>query len=244
MVVVYTTSHNVDQYLPTTLNSLFTHNPDAFVYIIAEDDKIDCIKRTKNIKIISKKDIPNFNFNSANTKASGMMMARCWLSKILKEDKVLYLDVDTIVLDSLEELWNTDITNYAIAAWVEDKDENLVPEVFRWPRRYLKKSRYINSGVILFNLKFIREHGIDDQQIKLLNENYFPFPDQDVINLACDGYIKYLDPIYNFSNLNCKNIPDIKDVKIYHMVNYKFWGDANKQHKYHYLWDKYYIEEI
>ena len=56
MTVVYTTSHNVDKYLPTALNSLFIHNPDAFVYIIAEEDHIDCIKRTENIKIISKKD--------------------------------------------------------------------------------------------------------------------------------------------------------------------------------------------
>lgn len=244
MTVVYTTSHNVDKYLPTALNSLFTHNPDAFVYIIAEEDHIGCIKRTENIKIISKKDIPDFHYQTSNTKENGMMMARCWLSKILKEDKVLYLDIDTIVLGSLNELWNIDITDYAIAAWVEDKDENLLPESFRWPRRRLQKSRYVNSGVILFNLKFIREHGIDDKQIKLLNEEKFPFPDQDVINLACDGYIKPLEPIYNFSNLITKKAPDIKDVKIYHMVNYKFWNGKNPKHKYHYLWDKYYVEEI
>ena len=72
----------------------------------------------------------------------------------------------------------------------------------------------------------------------------FPLPDQDVINITCDGYIKYLDPIYNFSNLNCKNVPKIDDIKIYHMVNYKFWDGKNKNHKYHYLWDKYYVGEI
>lgn len=38
MVVVYTSSRNVDSYLPTALNSLFTHNPNAFVYIITEDE--------------------------------------------------------------------------------------------------------------------------------------------------------------------------------------------------------------
>ena len=246
MIVVYTTSHNVDQFLPTALNSLFTHNPDAFVYIIAEDEHIDCIKRTSNIKIISKKDIPNFitNSNPNVRDYSEMVLSRCWLSKILKEDKVLYLDIDTLVLGSLEDLWNTDISNYAIAAWAEDKDEKLVAEYFMRPRRRMKKSKYINAGVILFNLAFIREHQLDNQQIEMLHNEIFPLPDQDVINITCDGYIKYLDPIYNFGGLNCKNIPPIEQVKIYHMTDYKFWNGWNKSHKYYYLWSKYYVKEI
>ena len=44
---------------------------------------------------------------------------RCFLTKMIDEDKILWLDVDTIVHDSLDELWNMDMTNLAIAGWRE-----------------------------------------------------------------------------------------------------------------------------
>ena len=41
---------------------------------------------------------------------------RLFLGECLKDiDKVLYLDCDVIVNDSLKELWNIDISNYALA---------------------------------------------------------------------------------------------------------------------------------
>ena len=245
MVVVYTTSHNVDQYLPTALNSLFIHNPDAFVYIIAEEDHIDCIKRTSNIKIIPKSSIPDFPITEGpNCNANAMQMSRCWLAKILQEDKVLYLDIDTLVLDNLDELWNTDMTNYAIMAWPEDRDNELIMDWCIPPRKKMQHSKYVNSGVVLFNLKFIREHKIDDKWISILKTIKLPLPDQDAINLACDGYIKYLDTIYNFGNINYKDVPPIEKAKIYHMLNYKFWNNQNSGYKYYYLWPKYYVKDL
>lgn len=245
MIVVYTSSRNVDQYLPTALNSLFTHNPDAFVYIITEDETLDCIKRTKNIKIISKDKIPNFPLSDGpNSGANAMQMSRCWLPQLLEEDKVLYLDIDTLVLGSLDELWNMDMSDYAIAAWPEDRDDDLIMDWCLPPRKKMQKSKYINSGVVLFNLKFIRENKIDEKWFSLLNNIKLPLPDQDAINLACDGYIKYLDTIYNFGNINYKNIPPIEDVKIYHMLNYKFWNNQNSSYKYFYLWPQYYVKDL
>jgi len=98
--------------------------------------------------------------------------------------------------------------------------------------------------VVLFNLKFIRENKIDEKWFSLLNNIKLPLPDQDAINLACDGYIKYLDTIYNFGNINYKNIPPIEDVKIYHMLNYKFWNNQNSSYKYFYLWPQYYVKDL
>ena len=171
-------------------------------------------------------------------------MSRCWLTKILDEDKVLYLDIDTLVLDNLDDLWNTDMTDYAIMAWPEDRDDELIMDWCLPPRKKMQHSKYVNSGVVLFNLKFIRKHGIDDKWISILKTVKLPLPDQDAINLACDGHIKYLDTIYNFGNINYKNIPPIEDVKIYHMLNYKFWNNQNSGYKYYYLWPKYYVKDL
>lgn len=240
MIVVYTTSKNVDKYLPTALNSLFIHNPDAFVYIIAEEDHIDCIKRTSNIKIIPKSEIPDFPLTEGpNAAALPMQMVRCWLPRILNEDKVLYLDIDTLVLDSLTDLWNMDISDAAIAAWPEDREDSMIMDWCMPPRTRMRYSQYVNSGVVLFNLKYIREHHIDDLWFYQLKNYKLPLPDQDAINLACDGHIKYLDTIYNFGNINYKNVPNISEAKIYHMLNYKFWDNQNSTYKYYYLWPTY-----
>ena len=38
MVVVYAANRAWYKHLPTAIDSLLTHNPNAFVYIICEDD--------------------------------------------------------------------------------------------------------------------------------------------------------------------------------------------------------------
>jgi len=62
-------------------------------------------------------------------------MSRCWLPQLLEEDKVLYLDIDTLVLGSLDELWNMDMSDYAIAAWPEDRDDDLIMDWCLPPRK-------------------------------------------------------------------------------------------------------------
>ena len=38
MIVVYAADRKWYKHLPTAIGSLLTYNPDAFVYVIAEDD--------------------------------------------------------------------------------------------------------------------------------------------------------------------------------------------------------------
>lgn len=78
-----------------------------------------------------------------------MVLSRCWLSKIIPENKILYLDIDTLVLDDLTNLWNIDMTNYALAGWPEDPNfgASAIKNILH---------KYVNSGVLLMNLEFIR----------------------------------------------------------------------------------------
>lgn len=81
----------------------------------------------------------------------------------MEEDKVLFLDLDIIFNSSLKELWDTNIDNYALAAVEEFNVFNFRPRIF-----LNEINHYINAGVILFNLKYIREHNLDHQMIKLI----------------------------------------------------------------------------
>lgn len=108
---------------------------------------------------------------------------RLFLTEILPTnlDKVLYLDGDIIVRHSLLSLWNTDLADYAVAA-VTDASENDMSFYKRlnYPRQY----SYFNSGVLLVNLRYWREHDV----VKVFNNfmhnrgSDILYWDQDVLN--------------------------------------------------------------
>ena len=80
---------------------------------------------------------------------------RLFLGEVLKDiDKVLYLDCDLIVNGSLRELWETEIDDYALAG-VRDRVNDYIHVFNRL--RYPMVDGYINSGVLLINLKKWRE---------------------------------------------------------------------------------------
>ena len=240
MIVVYASTRNWYKHLPTAIGSLLVHNPDAFVYIIAEDDQIECIKRKRNIKIINKNNFPNFidlTHPNANTHWTVFSLMRCFLTKMINEDKIIWLDVDTIVTDSLDELWEMDMTNYAVAGWREQ------PKNWQHIKSEMTKSEYINSGVMVMNLKFIREHGFDDKFISYLSGKRLKNPDQDAINSVCNGYIRYFCAEYNYGVINSDIEKRLtKHYKIYHMTWYKLWDNPKKGPPN--LWNSYYRETL
>ncbi len=102
------------------------------------------------------------------------------LSNILSDiEEVLYLDSDVIVNQSVDQIFEYDITQYALAAVFDlifylagphDKDPMAVPKAF-----------YFNSGVMLMNLKEFRRRNIPE----LLWESKFDLVDspQNTMNL-------------------------------------------------------------
>ena len=86
--------------------ALFKHNNIEKVYLFIEDDTIPFIKNDK-VHFINCKNLPNYiskdspNYNSIYTQ---MSFLRCYFSKILNEDKILYIDADAIVVDNIQEL--------------------------------------------------------------------------------------------------------------------------------------------
>lgn len=141
-------------------------------------------------------------------------------------DRVLYIDSDTIIKGSLEELYFTDLKNNVMA---------MVPDI--WSDKQLKrfpnkKQPYFNTGVCLINLKKWRDEKIDIQLIEYhrahLSECFFP--DQDPINAVLDSRIYELDYKYNFcwhwdrNDYFLKNgEQSINDAVIVHYIFNKPW---------------------
>ena len=171
------------------------------IYIIG----VDLSQKSKDkIKDIN---LPNINIHLLNfeNKYKDLNTNHVYVSKaalfkfdipnILPDlDKVLYLDGDTIVLDDLVELFNTDIKDY-YAGVVRD-----------FPAYYVRKDYeevglydYFNSGVMLLNLNNLRNNKIPEKLLEYkLQSNSTRYMDQDCFNVIFSGHIKFLDPKYNF----------------------------------------------
>jgi len=117
---------------------------------------------------------------------SGIVYARLFLPWYLPEsiDKILYIDIDTLIRGSLDELYNTDLKNNPLGMVM-----GVVPEYG------------YNSGVILFDLKKIRSMpNVKDELIDHLRKysiRYF-LPDQTTINRFYANQITDLDFKYNY----------------------------------------------
>lgn len=193
MIVAMCCTRNWYIYLATELYALFKNNKVKKVYLFIEDDNIPYItdKRAEFINInclpeYITKDSPNYN-----TTYTKMSYLRCYFSKILKDNKILYIDADAIVVDNIEELWNMDLGDDVLIGIKEPGEWNK----HLWT--YGLDDNYINSGMLVMDLKKLREERLDDSMLYLLNHNWYAFPDQDVINLVCRNRIKYVSNIYN-----------------------------------------------
>ena len=87
-------------------------------------------------------------------------------------DKILYLDIDMMIADDITKLYNIDVSEYEYAA-VKEK----YGSIFIWPD-------YINAGVLLLNMKKIKETGLLKKARELIKTKKMIFADQDAIYRA------------------------------------------------------------
>ena len=180
-------------YLAIELYALFKYNNIKKVYLFIEDDEIKFIKDDR-IEFINVNKMPEYIYKTSpnyNTHFTKMSMIRCYFTKLLKCDKILYIDADAIVIDNIEELWNIDLKENVIAG---------VHENGEWDKCFGLDgfdNTYINSGVLLIDLKKIRNQKLDDEMIEKLNTKWYNLPDQDVINIVCKDKIMHISNIYN-----------------------------------------------
>ncbi len=185
-VVVYAGTKNVYPHMYTCLKSLLTHTPVDRVYFLIEDDEFP-EPLPANVIIKNMKDQTIFPPGSANIKSvySYMDLLRCALATVLEdEQRVLWLDTDTIVGEDISELLTLDMDGYYYAA-------------AREPHRSRDVFLYTNSGVTLCNLDLIRKVGLEKDMIYCLNTRKFNWPGQDVMNLFAQGHIREIGGEYN-----------------------------------------------
>lgn len=111
-------------------------------------------------------------------------------------NKVLYLDCDIIVRNSLKALWNTNLEGYAVGA-VPDLGTDLPYHYNRL--KYPFSFGYFNSGVLLINLSYWRNSNLVGEYVKYVKEhsNQLKYHDQDILNAVLYNKKKELPYKYN-----------------------------------------------
>ena len=112
--------------------------------------------------------------------------------------KLLYLDCDTLILSSLQELWETDLENFLGAACLECMS-NMHKKILG--RK--KEDNYFNSGVLLLNVDRWVKEDVQTSVIEFIRKHNgkTEYVDQGVINgVVCDRFC-LAAPRYNLTSL-------------------------------------------
>ena len=111
-------------------------------------------------------------------------------------DKGIYIDSDVVLVDDIAKLFDIELGDNLIGA-CNDLSIADIPPLVAYTEQAIgvKREEYINSGVLLMNLKAMREKGLEEHFLSLLGQHHFDSiaPDQDYLNAMCNGKILYLE---------------------------------------------------
>lgn len=111
-------------------------------------------------------------------------------------DKGIYIDSDVVLTDDIAKLFDIDIGENYIGACNDLSIADIPPLVAYTEKAVgVNAKEYINSGVLLMNLKKMRDDDLEGHFLSLLNKYHFDSiaPDQDYLNAMCNGKIYYLE---------------------------------------------------
>lgn len=210
MNVVYASNDNYVRHMGTSICSLFDRNRDMesiTVYVLSVNLSEENKRHLKELagefgrdvvilEIGNVKDRFDYEINTGGFDVS--TMSRLFIGELLPKDveRALYLDCDTVVLQSLKKLWNTGLGTCVAGAVMEPTIYPVVKQAVDLG----EEDAYFNAGVLLVDLKQWREEGIQEQLVAFHREKggCLFANDQDTLNGVLKGRIRPLMPRYNF----------------------------------------------
>ena len=223
------------EYCGLMLDSLFVHNPNEKfrVHIIFNSavtpeakERLSALGKQASMECcfyqLSNELIKAFPTRKKDH-ISVSAYIRLFMTDLLPEDidKVLYLDGDMMIVDSISELWNIDVEDVMVAAVEErypfDTDS---PDRLCYPRRF----SYFNSGVMLINLKKWREKNFSHQCLEYIRKytERILLHDQDVLNALLYDQKKFISIRWNLMDFFLYKRPEVQEPRI------KDWEEAVK----------------
>jgi len=207
MNIVYASDENYAQHMAVSMVSLFENNREADeirIFVVANEISGRTIARLKNLETKYGRTIEIIDFTEYKNQLrlnmewpiSVSSYSRLFLPEMLPADcdRVIYLDCDTVVCDSLAELWRIDLRSSYVAGVIDC----VLPQ-FKTSVGLDEDEKYFNTGVLLIDLKKWREDDIQQKFMQFIDrkQGRVSHHDQGTINGVLHGRITELHPKYN-----------------------------------------------
>ena len=152
-------------------------------------------------------------------------------------DKAVYIDSDTVCLSDIAELYNTDMGDNLIAGIPDGVIQAI--DIFK---DYVERvvgvadyNNYFNAGVLVMNLKELRDYKFEEKFIYMLEKIKFEVAqDQDYLNRLCKGRVKILD--YSWNRMPVMGKTEGKINLIHYNLGAKPWYFDNVVYQ-EYFWE-------
>ena len=110
-------------------------------------------------------------------------------------DKGIYLDADIVVPGDISQMYDIDLDGKLVGA-CHDRSIAGVPELVEYVGTAIGVGiqNYVNSGILLMDMKALREHRLAERFLELFKTYHFESiaPDQDYLNALCFERIHFM----------------------------------------------------
>lgn len=211
--ILYSSSDSYAFLTGISIVSLCENNKDCkTLHIWIMDNQISKINKEKLIWVAKKyqreltfvpmPDIEKLTGRKINTGRWNIStFGRLFIASVLPNNigKVLNIDCDTIIVDSLKELYETNLSGKVCAGILECWDKYSKANI-----GLKKRDKYINGGIVYFNLNEIRKNEYEKKFAKYIAQygDSLPYLDQEVLNAVVPQDKIHILPIrYNMESI-------------------------------------------
>lgn len=213
MHVLYASDENYIRHAAASMLSLLDHNRDAesitvhFLSMGVTEESRQAVRDLaapfgREVCFYELGDLRRwFDFSFDARGFAQSTLARLFMARVLPEtvDRVIYIDCDTVILDSLQDMFDTPMGNNYLGMVAEPTSNKARRRQLGMP----DSQPYFNAGILLVNLKLWREENAENTVLCYYRDKggNLIAPDQDAINGAFVGRILELAPRYNYGSV-------------------------------------------
>lgn len=193
-----------DNYMDQSVNlilSIAKHNPEGVSFIcIGPQLKDKNVETLLGLELGVQVRCYDFSLNYQMGRWALSAVLRLFCPWLLSEEihRVLYMDSDMLCSGSLRDVFETEVPCIAMCNEISGNVNKYQQEVVR---NYIPTHIYCNSGVVVFNLDYLRKNHSFSEVFTALNgfNGILHYLDQDFLNVFFKGRILVLNAFhYNF----------------------------------------------
>ena len=190
----------------------FTGRAAAFLDKIVKEKNAKSFVKLIDATDVFVKNLPSKNMGSYFTPCSMLRLYADKIPEISRLDRILYLDYDVVCCRDIAEFYHTDMEGIEAAGVLDIYGR-------RWYHyNGLFVQDYMNSGVMLFNMKECKKSGMFEKAVALCGKRWMMLADQAALNKSIKK--RKIMPL----KYNDQNERPSRDTVLHHFSNnFKFW---------------------